>query len=611
MCRPPPLRRELNHGSNTLGTTLQWRLAETGVEISVKKLIKQRTAQAEFNSDQLPALLRRIYSARGVRDERELALTLKELLKPTMKGLPEAASLLADAVVADARILIVGDFDCDGATSSALAVLALKAMGAHQVDFLVPNRFEYGYGLTPEIVAVAAEREPDLIVTVDNGISSVEGVTAAQALGIAVLVTDHHLPGAELPTAEAIVNPNQPGCDFLSKNLAGVGVIFYVLNALRRELSSIGWFAEAGIKEPNMAQYLDLVALGTVADVVPLDHNNRILVEQGLQRIRAGAARPGILALLEVAGRGRERLVAADLGFALGPRLNAAGRLDDMSIGIQCLLSDDLMAARELAVALDDFNRDRKAIESGMQREALQMLDGLDVDEGGELPWGLCLYDARWHQGVIGILASRIKDRHHRPVIVFADADDGASIKGSARSIPGLHIRDALDAVAARHPELLHKFGGHAMAAGMSLAKEDFTAFANAFDAEVRRQLNDDDLQAVVLSDGTLSETEFDLALAQQLRAAGPWGQHFPEPLFDGEFKLVQQRIVGEKHLKLVLAPEANDQAVIDAIAFNVDLEVWPSSATTHVRAAFKLDVNEYRGRQSLQLLLDYIEPLN
>ncbi|WP_041523736.1 single-stranded-DNA-specific exonuclease RecJ [Gilvimarinus agarilyticus] len=576
----------------------------------MQKLIKRRSTEAAFSSDAVPPLLARIYSARGVSDERELALTLQELLKPSMKGLPEAASLLADAVVADARILIVGDFDCDGATSSALAVLALTAMGARQVEFLVPNRFEYGYGLTPEIVAVAAEREPDLIVTVDNGISSIEGVAAAQALGIAVLVTDHHLPGAQLPAAEAIVNPNQPGCDFPSKNLAGVGVIFYVLNALRRELSQIGWFAEAGIKEPNMAQYLDLVALGTVADVVPLDHNNRILVEQGLQRIRAGVARPGILALLEVAGRGRERLVAADLGFALGPRLNAAGRLDDMSIGIQCLLSDDLLTARELAVALDDFNRDRKAIENGMQREALQMLDGLEVGEDGELPWGLCLYDARWHQGVIGILASRIKDRHHRPVIVFADADDG-TIKGSARSIPGLHIRDALDAVAAHHPELLHKFGGHAMAAGMSLAKDDFAAFASAFDNEVRRQLNNDDLQAVVLSDGMLSDAEFDLGLAHQLRAAGPWGQHFPEPLFDGEFTLVQQRIVGDKHLKLVLAPEANNQLAIDAIAFNVDLEVWPSPATTRVRAAFKLDVNEYRGRESLQLMLDYIEPLD
>ncbi|WP_408606304.1 single-stranded-DNA-specific exonuclease RecJ [Gilvimarinus polysaccharolyticus] len=577
----------------------------------MNKLIKRRPPAAEFSSANIAPLLTRIYSARGVTDECQLRLTLNELLKPNMKGLPEAASLLADAVVADARILIVGDFDADGATSSALAVLALTAMGAHHIDFLVPNRFEYGYGLTPEIVAVAAEREPDLIVTVDNGISSIEGVAAAQALGIAVLVTDHHLPGAQLPNADAIVNPNQPGCGFPSKNLAGVGVIFYVLNALRRELGNIGWFVEAGITEPNMAQFLDLVALGTVADVVPLDHNNRILVEQGLLRIRAGVARPGIMALLEVAGRSCESLVAADLGFAIGPRLNAAGRLDDMSIGIQCLLSDDFLAARELAVALDDFNRDRKAIESGMQREALQMLEGLNVEADGELPWGLCLYDGRWHQGVIGILASRIKDRHHRPVIVFADADDGLSIKGSARSIPGLHIRDALDAVAAQHPDLLHKFGGHAMAAGMSLAKDDFNAFASAFDAEVRRQLSNDDLQAVVLSDGALSEAEFSLPLAQQLRAAGPWGQHFPEPLFDGEFKLVQQRIVGEKHLKLVLAHQANDQTVIDAIAFNVDLDVWPSSTTTRVRAAFKLDVNEYRGRQSLQLLLDYIEPLD
>lgn len=575
----------------------------------MQKVIRRRdvTIAPAFSSP-LPALLQRVYCARGVKHDEELQHHLKLLQKPVFKGLPEAVSLLADAVVAQARIMIVGDFDADGATSCALAVLALRAMGLSSVDFLVPNRFEFGYGLTPEIVAVAAAQQPDLIITVDNGISSIEGVQAARDLGIAVIVTDHHLPGSELPDADAIVNPNQPGCPFPSKSLAGVGVIFYVMNALRAELRQLGWFAEAGIPEPNMASFLDLVALGTVADVVPLDHNNRILVAQGLQRMRAGVARPGILALLEVAGRTPQKLVASDLGFIIGPRLNAAGRLDDMSLGIQCLLCDSPALAREMALSLDELNRDRKAIESGMQKEALQMLQKVLVDDAESLPWGLCLYDASWHQGVIGILASRIKDRYHRPVIVFADAGDG-EIKGSARSIPGLHIRDALDAVAARHPGLLHKFGGHAMAAGMSLARENFSAFAKAFDEEVRRQLSDDDLKAVLVSDGELLPDDFNLMIAAQLREAGPWGQHFPEPLFDGEFFLIQQRIVGEKHLKMVLSHDAAGKQLLDAIAFNVDVQRWPNAQTNRVRLAYRLDINEYRGKQSVQLMVEYLEP--
>ncbi|MDO3387004.1 single-stranded-DNA-specific exonuclease RecJ [Gilvimarinus sp. SDUM040013] len=576
----------------------------------MQKLIKRRAAPSSpLSGTGLPPLLERLYAVRGVSQVQELDLTLKRLFKPTMKGLEEAAAILADAVVADARLLIVGDFDADGATSSALSVLALHAMGARHVDFLVPNRFEYGYGLTPEIVEVAAGYQPDVIITVDNGISSLAGVAAAQQLGIAVVVTDHHLPGAQLPQAEAIVNPNQPGCEFPSKNLAGVGVIFYVMNALKNELVNIGWFKELGVEPPNMANYLDLVALGTVADVVPLDSNNRILVEQGLRRIRAGVARPGILALLEVAGRAKERLVASDLGFAIGPRLNAAGRLDDMSIGIQCLLTDNPVQARELAAELDGFNRDRKAIESGMQREAFAMLDILQVNDDEDMPWGLCLYDASWHQGVIGILASRIKDRFHRPVIVFADSDEG-EIKGSARSIPGLHIRDALDAVAARHPELLQKFGGHAMAAGMSIKADHYQDFCHAFDSEIKRQLCADDLQAVLLSDGELEPAEFALDLAHQLRDAGPWGQQFPEPLFDGDFYVVEQRIVGEKHLKLLLAVDEARQQLIDAIAFNVDTALWPNSGASKLRLAYKLNVNEYRGRESVQLLVDYIEAL-
>lgn len=575
----------------------------------MQKAIRRRSNNAQpVFSAQIHPLLQRLYAARGVQSDTELQYQLNHLLKPNFKGLEDAVAILVDVVVAQARVLIVGDFDADGATSSALAVGALKAMGLQQVDFLVPNRFEYGYGLTPEIVAVAAAMEPDLIITVDNGISSIDGVQAAQELGIAVIVTDHHLPGAQLPSAEAIVNPNQPGCPFPSKNLAGVGVIFYVMNALRASLRDMGWFAESGIKEPNMATFLDLVALGTVADVVPLDYNNRILVAQGLARMRAGVARPGILAMLEVAGRKAERLVSADLGFALGPRLNAAGRLDDMSLGIQCLLCESQPLAREMAAQLDELNRDRKAIETGMQQEALAMLQKvLNADESA-LPWGLCLFDDTWHQGVIGILASRIKDRYHRPTIVFADAGEGL-IKGSARSVPGLHIRDALDAVAARHPELLQKFGGHAMAAGMSLARENFDAFAQAFDEEVRRQLSEEDLQAVIVSDGALTPQEFNLNNAAQVREAGPWGQHFPEPVFDGEFLLLQQKLVGEKHLKMTLAIDPAGQQLVDAIAFNIDPKIWPNAQIQKVRAAFKLDINEFRGNTNLQLLVDYLEP--
>jgi single-stranded-DNA-specific exonuclease len=575
----------------------------------MQKTIRRRdlAKPVEFQVSIHP-LLQRIYGARGVLHERELQYQLANLHKPNFKGLDEAVSLLADAVVAQAKIIIIGDFDADGATSSALAVLALRAMGLPNVDFLVPNRFEYGYGLTPEIVAVAAAQQPDIIITVDNGISSIEGVEAARELGIAVIVTDHHLPGAYLPNADAIVNPNQPGCEFPSKNLAGVGVIFYVMNALRAELRQMGWFEESGIAEPNMASFLDLVALGTVADVVPLDYNNRILVAQGLQRIRAGVCRPGIKAMLEVSGKQANKLVASDFGFALGPRLNAAGRLDDMSLGIQCLMCESENLAREMAAQLDELNRDRKAIETGMQQEAMGMLQKTLQADAASLPWGLCLFDETWHQGVIGILASRIKDKYHRPTIVFADAGDG-EIKGSARSVPGFHIRDALDAVAARHPELLKKFGGHAMAAGMSLSRGNFSAFSHAFDDEVRRQLTSDDLQAVVVSDGELTAQELSLGIATQLREAGPWGQHFPEPIFDGEFYLVQQKLVGAKHLKMTLAFDAQGQQLVDAIAFNIDPDIWPNNQINKIRAAYKLDINEFRGNTTVQLLVDYLEP--
>jgi single-stranded-DNA-specific exonuclease len=552
----------------------------------------------------LPPLLTRLYAARGVQSAAELDKGLARLIPyQQLKGMDSAVELLVQGLEQGQRMLIVGDFDADGATASTVGVLGLRMLGAAHVDYLVPNRFEYGYGLTPEIVAVALERQPQLLITVDNGISSVEGVAAAKAAGLTVLVTDHHLPGAELPAADAIVNPNQPGCDFPSKALAGVGVMFYVLLALRARLRETGWFT-AQRPEPNLAELLDLVALGSVADVVPLDANNRILVHQGLARIRAGRARAGLRAILEVASRDHRRITSTDLGFILGPRLNAAGRLDDMALGIECLLCDDEALARDMAVQLDQLNQDRKAIEQGMQREALAQLKDLPLED---MPFGLCLFEADWHQGVIGILASRMKERYHRPTIAFADAGDGV-LKGSARSVPGFHIRDALDAVAAKHPQLISKFGGHAMAAGLSLPAANFAAFAAAFDAEVRRQLCADDLTGRLLSDGSLAVEEFHLPLAKELRNAGPWGQHFPEPLFHGVFQLVQQRIVGERHLKVVLKSECGS-VQLDGIAFGVDREVWPNPTVRWVDLAYKLDVNEYRGQETVQLLIAHIQP--
>ncbi|WP_425916199.1 single-stranded-DNA-specific exonuclease RecJ [Pseudomonas sp. GWSMS-1] len=552
----------------------------------------------------LPPLLTRLYAARGVQSAAELDKGLARLIPyQQLKGMDAAVDLLVQGLQQGQRMLIVGDFDADGATASTVGVLGLRMLGAAHVDYLVPNRFEYGYGLTPEIVAVALERQPQLLITVDNGISSVEGVAAAKAAGLTVLVTDHHLPGAELPAADAIVNPNQPGCEFPSKALAGVGVMFYVLLALRARLREMGWFTVQR-PEPNLGELLDLVSLGSVADVVPLDANNRILVHQGLARIRAGRARPGLRAILEVAGRDHRRITSTDLGFILGPRLNAAGRLDDMALGIECLLCEDEALARDMAVQLDQLNQDRKAIEQGMQREALAQLKDLPLED---MPFGLCLFEADWHQGVIGILASRMKERYHRPTIAFADAGDGV-LKGSARSVPGFHIRDALDAVAAKHPQLISKFGGHAMAAGLSLPEANFAAFAAAFDAEVRRQLCEDDLTGRLLSDGALSIEEFHLPLAKELRNAGPWGQHFPEPLFHGVFQLVQQRVVGERHLKVVLKSECGS-VQLDGIAFGVDREIWPNPTVRWVELAYKLDVNEFRGQESVQLLIAHISP--
>lgn len=568
------------------------------------RIVVREAAQDAAAFSTVPPLLSQLYRARNIASEAELELGLAALPAPEMKGLEQAAALLSDAIVQGKRLLIVGDFDCDGATSTSVAMLGLRALGAQHVDFLVPNRFEYGYGLSTEIVAVAAERQPDLIITVDNGISSIDGVAAAANFGIPVLVTDHHLPGDTLPAAAAIVNPNQPQCPFPDKSLAGVGVMFYVLLALRARLRAL----QLPGGTVNLASLLDLVALGTVADVVPLSHANRILVEQGLRRIRAGQCRPGISALLKVAGREPSRLVASDLGFAVGPRLNAAGRLDDMTVGIRCLLEDNPATALAMAAELDDLNRERRAIEQSMKDDAMRALSHLHIDRS-RVPAALCLFEASWHQGVVGILASRIKDQFHRPVIAFAEADND-EIKGSARSIPGLHMRDTLDIIAKRHPRMLSKFGGHAMAAGLSLAKADFDAFTEAFVSAVSEQLSEDQLEAVVLSDGELDAEALSLDNAELLRNAGPWGQAFPEPLFHGRFRLQQQRIVGERHLKMVLSPIDQDSQLIDAIAFNVDVAQWPAPAVTEVELVYKLDTNLWRERLSLQLLVDHIRPL-
>ena len=555
----------------------------------------------------LPPLLRRLYVARGITSDEQLSYTLKSLASPMeLRGIDRAVDLLAEAIGQQQRVLVLGDFDADGATSTAVAMLGLSMLGLQSVDFRVPSRFADGYGLTPGIIErLRDEGElPDLLVTVDNGISAIEGVKAARDMGMKVIVTDHHLAGETLPEADAIVNPNQPGCPFLSKNAAGVGVMFYVLTALRKHLREQSLLPQP---EPNLGALLDLVALGTVADVVPLDHNNRIFVEQGLRRIRKGEARPGILALLEVAGRDHTAISSTDLGFVVGPRLNAAGRLDDMSIGIACLLADSPDEARRLARELDTFNRERRTIEKDMKAQAQDLLASMSLDLEG-LPWGLALFDPEWHQGVIGILAARIREQTNRPTIAFASDDNGENIKGSARSIPGLHIRDVLAAVDARHPGMLKKYGGHAMAAGMTLAQSDLGAFSDAFDKVVRDTLVAADLEAAITTDGPLTLDELRLETAALLKRAGPWGQHFPEPIFDGEFRVVSQRVVGENHLKLVLQPFEGG-GIIDGIAFNTGPEV-PDYTRTGARVVYKPDANTFRGRTNLQLLVDYLEPL-
>lgn len=574
-----------------------------------QRQLRRREADetAELPAD-LPPLLRRLYASRGVRSARELERSVKGMLPwQQLSGIDNAVEILYNAFREGIRIIVVGDFDADGATSTALSVLGMRALGCDNISYLVPNRFEDGYGLSPEVVDQAKARGAQLIVTVDNGISSHAGVAHAKTLGIPVIVTDHHLPGDTLPDADAIINPNLRDCEFPSKSLAGVGVAFYLMLALRTFLRDKGWFDERGTTPPNLAELLDLVALGTVADVVPLDANNRILTWQGLSRIRAGKCRPGIKALLEISNRDPQQLAASDLGFALGPRLNAAGRLDDMSVGVALLLCDNLGEARVLASELDALNQTRKEIEQGMQAEALILCEKLERSSE-TLPGGLAMYHPEWHQGVVGILASRIKERFHRPVIAFAPAGDG-TLKGSGRSIQGLHMRDALERLDTLYPDLMIKFGGHAMAAGLSLEEHKFEQFQQRFGELVTEWLDPALLQGEVISDGPLSAAEMSMEVAQLLRDAGPWGQMFPEPLFDGRFRLLQQRLVGERHLKVMVEPVGGGP-LLDGIAFNIDTTCWPDNGVREVELAYKLDINEFRGNRSLQIIIDDIWPL-
>jgi single-stranded-DNA-specific exonuclease len=543
----------------------------------------------------LHPVLARVFAARGIDDPRRLDTALDRMLPyQPLAHCTEAAGLLADAVEKKQRLLIVADYDADGATACALAVSTLRALGA-QVDYLVPNRFEYGYGLTPEIVELAAGRAPDWLITVDNGIASVEGVAAANRRGMRVLITDHHLPAAQLPDAACIVNPNQPGCGFPSKHLAGVGVMFYVLSALRAQLRERGWFA--GRNEPNLAEALDLVALGTVADVVRLDDNNRMLVAQGLRRIRAGRVRPGIAALFRVAGRETARASAYDLGFVAGPRLNAAGRLTDMSLGIECLLANDAGRAAELAAQLDALNRERRDIEHDMQQSALALVEDFEPGER----YALSLFDPAWHQGVVGILAARLRERFHRPAIAFAPAADGEA-RGSGRSIPGLHLRDALDLVSKREPDLILRFGGHAAAAGLTVRAQDVDRFSQVFETVVSEMLGPADLEQLIETDGSLPAGHASLDLAELLESQ-VWGQGFPAPLFCDEFEVIEQRVVGGRHLRLRLRqPEATQ--VVQAMRFGEE-----TALPSRVKTVYRLQVNEYNATRTPQLIIQWWQP--
>ena len=574
----------------------------------MQKPISRRIASNNIAlPDSIHPVLRRIYNARNISSARDLDYSLTGLLPyHSLLGIEQAVVLLADGLAGNKRFLIVADFDADGATGCALAMRGLRMMGATDVHYVVPNRFEYGYGLSPEIVEVAARHQPDILITVDNGISSIEGVALARAKNINVLITDHHLPGKQLPAANTIVNPNQQDDEFPSKHLAGVGVMFYLLVALRAHLREQGWFTGRGIEEPNLAELLDLVALGTMADVVPLDHNNRILVAQGLARIRAGRCCPGIRELLLMANRPLHRTTTQDLAFVVGPRLNAAGRLEDMSLGIECLLTDDETGARQMAGRLDQLNRERREIQEDMQAQALAAIAAMDLTSKGQMPNGLCLFNEEWHQGVIGILASKIKDRFHRPVIAFA-RDSGGIIKGSARSVEGVHIRDLLDTIASRHPGVIDKFGGHAMAAGLTLRECDLERFEELFHQIAGEFISAEYLDNKLVTDGELSAGELNFQLAEAIIDAGPWGQGFPEPVFDGRFEVINRKMVGSRHLQMQLRANGHDN-ILQAIAFNSTDHDWLDTAES-VRTVYKLDINEYGGRRSLQLVVEHMTP--
>jgi single-stranded-DNA-specific exonuclease len=579
--------------------------AARGVLVTPRAIVRRPACPALASA--LPAslhpVLRRVYAARSLAGPADLELGLDRLLPVgTLDGVEEAADLLLATHRRGGSVLVIGDFDADGATSTALVVRQLRRLGFASVDYLVPDRFRYGYGLTPGIVELAAERRPALIVTVDNGISSLDGVREARQRGIDVLVTDHHLPGRSLPDATCLVNPNAPGNAFASKSLAGVGVAFYVVAAVTRRMR------EAAGAAANPADLLDLVALGTVADVVPLDQNNRILVSQGLRRIRAGRCVPGIVALLEAAGRRPEAITAQDLGFAVGPRLNAAGRLEDMSVGIECLLTADVSEARTIAGRLSQLNADRKELQARMQQEALDQLDARLVEFEAAMPAGVCVYDPGWHQGVIGLVASRVKDRLHRPVVAFAPGDPGW-VKGSARSVPGVNVRDVLEAVSTRHQQLIERFGGHAMAAGMTLRQQDVAAFELAFAEEVARWVDEDTLSGRLHTDGELEPGEFTVDTAIALAEGGPWGAGFPEPAFDGRFGVVDSRVVGSRHLKLRLRADSGETA--DAIAFRYldDVAAPAIRAQDRVEAVFRPAVDDYSGTRRLQLVTEWVGP--
>lgn len=562
-------------------------------------------AQSDFN-DSIHPVIRRILLSRGIGRQDELSLELKDMLSPDGLGdVAKAAALLANAIIEDKKILVVGDFDTDGATGTALAVLSLMAMGCRRVDFRVPNRFEFGYGLTVPLVETLAASPPDLLVTVDSGIGCIQGVARARELGCRVIVTDHHLPGPEVPAADAIVNPNCDGDGFPSKAMAGVGVMFYLLSVLRKELRTRGWFSGSRT-EPNLAHFLDLVALGTVADLVPLDHNNRVLVRQGLERIRRGMARPGLLALLRLGKRDYRFTSASDLGFAVGPRLNAAGRLEDMSTGIKCLLADDADEASAFATQLDELNQKRRKMQEQMQQDALSKVNSMLASlEQDSLPPALCLFDESWHEGIVGLVASRVKDTVHRPAIVFApESGGGEFLKGSARSVKGLHIRDVLAYMDAHHPGLISAFGGHAMAAGLTLPRDRLHTFQQGLDEAVIAVLGGAKLTGDLLTDGELHAEDLTLEFAFELERIGPWGQRFPEPLFDGRFRVVNTRIVGGSHLKMVVQ-SLDGSEPLDAIAFNRLPEDLPDTGS--VRLLYRLGINRWRGNESCQLMVEEI----